>query len=329
MVFSVNIFCIDIIMNMISTIQSMYASRRYKAPTIVNAFTLQYPNLYGRIYQNTIACSSNGQYVAFCASGCIYNSSNYGNTFVLTSVNAGMHTIAMNNTGQYQVAISTGDPMCNIYFSNDSGSTWVIKLVVGANNARWTESVCIDNTGQYIFVGSGGSAGSRNYVSKDFCQTFITMGQVLMRSSCTINNSTKKVLYIDSYNNAINSTLLTDAIPTETNLFPAIFSIAYSITSDSSGFNVAYTSRTQSGIAYSSNAGASFSLVSSPSFILMMYAGAVLWGCSSTTVYKSTNNGTDWLGVFSGASIKSMCVSSSNTFIYIVYTSGAIGTYAI
>lgn len=316
-------------MNRIASIQSSYFSQKYKSPSVSVSYNLQYPNLYGRIYQNTIACSSTGRYVAFCASGCIYNSSNYGNTFTLTTVNAGMHSIAMNSTGVYQVAISTGDPMCNIFFSNDSGSTWVVKLAVGANTARWTESVCIDNTGQYVFIGSGGSAGSRNYVSNDFCQTFIQMGQVLMRSSCTINNSTKKVLYIDSYNNAINSTVLTDAIPTETNLFPAIFTVAYSITSDTSGFNVAYTSRTQPGIGYSNNAGGSFIFLKSPSFILMMYAGTVLWGCSATTVYRSIDNGTSWNGVFSGSSIRSMCVSSTNTYIYIVYTDSTIGIYSI
>ena len=75
----------------------------------------------------------------------------------------------MTPTGQYQLAISTGVPSSNIYVSSDYGASWVNRSIFSTNNAgRWTESLCINTTGQYMFVGGGGGAGAHIQYSKDY-----------------------------------------------------------------------------------------------------------------------------------------------------------------
>ena len=295
-----------------------------QTPTTLSTFTLTYPNTYGEPLGQSIASSSNGVYISVCASGVIFCSSNSGTSFTQNTFPSGIYSIAMTPTGQYQLAISTGVPSSNIYVSSDYGASWVNRSIFSTNNAgRWTESLCINTTGQYMFVGGGGGAGANMQYSKDYGITWTQIGDILNRRSATINNTTNRVLYTNTFSNGLFATTISDTTPTEITFASSLVGNIYKITSDG-GNNIVYNNGNSPIIAYSTNNGISFTTTSSPEILqFLFYTGTILWGCSSTSIYYSSNNGISWTTVIQGLSIRTM-VPFNNTTIYIVYSTGQV-----
>ena len=321
-------------MNTTSITSSNFSVSRRNNPknkTSVSAnIALTYPIPYGRAIQNMIACSSLGNCVAFCSSGNIFNSGDFGKTFKTTTFPTGMWCIAMSSTGLYQVAGSTGDPTCSIYVSTNSGATWVTGIAIGANTGRFIECVAIDNTGQYMFAGGGGSAGLRNYVSIDFGATFKQVNPLIYRQGCCFNNVNKKALYLDYYNNKLCHVATTATPLAETIMIATAITLPFSVTNDSTGNFVAYNSRNTANIAFSSDAGVTFVVRTSPWFIHIMYTGSTLWGNTNTAIYKSTDHGLNWTIVLSPLpTIKSFVVNLDMTRIFFVHSNGDIKVYTI
>lgn len=319
-------------MNTTSTLKANFSTqRRLKRASVLTILankTLVYPDPFGRIVQNTIACSTSGSHFLFCASGSIYNSSDFGSTIALTTLPSGIFAVAISSSGQYQAAVSTGSPTCIINMSNNFGVTWVAAFTVGPNSGRYTECVCIDSTGQYVFAGGGGSAGLRNYLSTDFGVTFKQVNPLLYRNSCAFNDITKKVVYFDYYNGRTCNVLMTANPLAETIMIPNVIAGAWSITIDSTGDKIAFASRSTSNIAYSLDAGLTYTTKPSPWFFHIMYTGSVLWGNLAASIQKSVDNGTTWTIVIGGLpTTKSFCVSKSMTYIFIVFVDGNIGCY--
>ena len=323
------------LMNTTSTLSSNFSSRRMTVKpsvlTILTTRTLIYPNPNGRVLQNTIACSALGDCIAFCASGNIYNSTNYGSTFTLTTLTTGVNCIVMNGDGQYQVAISTGDPLAVLYLSANSGVTWVLKIspATAPTPTRLFESASIDSSGRYIIALGGGSAMLRNYYSTNFGATFAMAGALGSRNTCAVSNEQlKTAYYVEYWGNTLKKVDLTNPAFTEIALGPSAVTLPFSLTT--TGSKVAYLSRNTvtPAIAFSSNEGATFVTKTSPVFLYIMYTGNVLWGCSTTAIQRSDNDGNTWTIVVSALpTIKSFCVSATMSHIYFVFVNGNIGSY--
>ena len=126
----------------------------------------------GPVQSISSSLSSSGQYQSVVvnntlSSGGIYISSNYGiNWSQILSVTPTLYwqSIAISETGQYQIAGATGD---YIYLSNDYGVNWSI---TSAPMAQWY-SVAISSTGQYQSACSNGSGGI--YYSNNYGLTWI------------------------------------------------------------------------------------------------------------------------------------------------------------
>ena len=318
-------------MNAISTTKTNVSVKK----TIISSFTTlttittEYPNIYSEVVGQTIACSSDGVYISLCASGVILSSTNSGASFTTTSLTA-IYSVAMNATGQYQMAVSVGNPACNIYISVDYGVTWTNNKAnyTVANNGRWLVGICVDATGQYMYAGGGGTAGQHLLYSKNYGTTWVQITGIFNRVSATMNNTTMRVLAVDYFNNKIETTILLDTTPTEVVYQTSLIAGTYRITSDG-GNNVVCNSSSVTTLAVSTDGGATFtSTTSSPVLLTFIYySGSILWGCSASTIYKSSNNGSTWTTVVSGLSIKSMIPVLNNTKIYITYTTGEVIAY--
>ena len=326
-------------MNTTSITSSNFSvSRRNNPPNKTNVsanIALVYPKPLGRAVQNMIACSTSGDCVAFCSSGCIFNSTDFGKTFKTTILPVGLDSIAMSSTGLYQVSASTGDPVCNVYISSNFGDTWANKYTAGSNIGRYIECVAIDNTGQYVFVGGGGSAGYRNYVSIDFGATFKQSNPLSFRQACCFNNNNKRALYLDYSGPPQTRLCYTPANGTLGEVIlsycPTVVTMPFSVTNDPTGNFVAYNSRNTEYIAFSSDAGATFVARLSPRFLHIMYTNsAVLWGNTDTAIHKSTDHGVTWTVVLSALpKVMSFVVNPTMTRIFFVHSNGDIKVHSL
>ena len=275
----------------------------------------------------SIATSSNGVYIAICANNAIHNSSNSGASFVLTTIVKGFHTVEMNSTGQYQVALSTGIPASNIYVSTDYGVSWIDRKLLTTNNAgRWGESIAITTTGQYMFMGGGGGAGLQAQFSIDFGATWTQKGSISNRRGSTVNNTTTRALCTETFGNNINQLTL-NAPPNNESVLVGALNFASRITSDG-GNNIVYNNNgTQ--VAVSTDDAVSFTLKTSPQTTFIFMRGARLWGHDASTVVYSDNLGTTWTTLLTGLSIRTMTPVVGNAKIYLVYTTGEVLKYVL
>ena len=157
------------------------------------------------------AMSASGQYqVVTYRNGGIYYSSNYGQTWTLSSTSITFYGIAMSASGQYAVACADLTPF-NIYISSNYGQTWITtsralsgasgRIAISASGqyitalcevssqihrstnygSSWTlvgstyiwKSVAISASGQYQLAGSN-NAGATCYYSSDYGANWAT-----------------------------------------------------------------------------------------------------------------------------------------------------------
>lgn len=290
-------------------------------PTVSPPYNLQY---FAPAFQNTIACSVRGQYVSFCCSGNIYSSSDYGATFTTNILNYIFTSIDISTSGQYQVCTSCGyENGCVIYMSSDYGASWTLRRNIGPNWGRFIEQCVISSNGQYVWGSGGGNAGQQSFFSSNFGVTFQDFGGISTRPTCCISNN--RILYFNVYDRSIYSVSLTTP-PVEAYHRQSEF-LAYTqnLICNSTGTIILYTYRDGKAFYISIDSGATYTFVNTPSLYYLHINSDVIYGASSTAIYKSTNYGVTWTVIFTvpvGKTIRSMC--GNITYKYMVYSSGEI-----
>ena len=246
-----------------------------------------------------ISTNITGQFVSMCCKYAIFTSQDSGTTFSKTTFTTEIFAIKMSNSGQYQCAISTGIPSCNIYMSNDYGVTWINKqqnLTIN-NSGRWVQSICMDNSGQYIYCSGGGWAGIQSYYSTDYGNNWTMIDYLTINTSCAMNSSVTPVLVLKSYQWSGDNT--TDGISycpfgsngTKIHSKSGILRIV----SDNTN-NFVYC--TYNSLFMSNDNGTTWSQINNPningSIIHIAYNGLILCCCDNNNLYITKNNGTTW-----------------------------------
>lgn len=120
-----------------------------------------------------VSMSSSGRYqTAITDNGNIYNSSDFGNTWILNlNIPSGKYliSIAVSSSGQYQTIVSNSD---SLYRSDDFGVTWDI-IASTDSRLNWY-SVAMSASGQYqtaVIYGLDDNTG-KIYTSSDYGFTF-------------------------------------------------------------------------------------------------------------------------------------------------------------
>lgn len=96
-----------------------------------------------------------GQYIIVCASyignSNMYTSTNYGNTFSLSTAIVSCTSVSSSSTGKYLFAGTANGANANsqIYISNNYGSSWTV-IISPSNNQVW--SISTSSTGQVKFI---------------------------------------------------------------------------------------------------------------------------------------------------------------------------------
>lgn len=117
------------------------------------------------ICRGGICMSSSGQYQTVGTSLTVYVSSNYGQTWSITSISDLIYSVCMSSSGQYQIASSSG--INGIYYSYNYGQTWA--KASAPINLTWHGSA-MSSSGQYqsAVVNTG-----TIYYSNDYGQNWI------------------------------------------------------------------------------------------------------------------------------------------------------------
>lgn len=291
-------------------------------PTVSPPYNLEY---FPPSFQTTIASNVKGNYVSFCASGGIYSSSDYGATFTPNMLNYIFTSIAISTSGQYQCASSVGyGTGSGIFMSDTYGATWTLRRFIGPNNGRYIEQIVISQNAQYIYCAGGSYAGLQSFYSKDFGATFLDTGGIATRPTVCIAND--KVLFYCVYDKNIYSSTLSVTPPTETYVRQSQY-LAYTqnIVCNSTASIIIITYRDGNAFYISIDSGLTYTMVYTPSLYHLHINSGVIYGSSSTAVYKSTDYGVTWTVLFTvpaGKTIRSMC--GNITYKYMVYTSGEI-----
>ena len=272
------------------------------------------------LYRNVISVSSTGKYIAFVANNSIYNSIDYGKTFILTTTGDAMAAIAINLSGQYQIAISINTPTqinSNIYVSTNYGVTWILRKLAAANNiGRYVEGCSIDSTGQYMMANGGGSAGLQQNISIDFGTTFIIKVAIDLTIVSTILNN-KQVFYNPSA--TLASFLMTDS--TFTNITVTQPFAVSAITSYDN--KLVLLNLNGLSYAYSIDNGITFVTVTTPvtgiKYIKCNSSG--IWLSSDTTIFLTTDNGITYRSFVQPSTIRSFA-PAQNDSLFVLFENG-------
>jgi hypothetical protein len=288
---------------------------------IIENYTLLYSTTF--LQGLNIACSSTGQYVSVCSSGCIYVSSDYGNSFLLLNFpNYNNVAICMSSTGQYQCVVSHSSTSV-AQVSNNYGLFWTPVTLTATNTSSYFLTCSISPSGRYIFL--AGVSVLLPIVSSDFGVTFTSNGATnsTFYTSCVDNNGEARscnsvgevcrTLCIGSPNNVVQmftlsgtSNLQGMAWGDSSNSFVHVS--ANGFTNNANGFTAAFITR-----------------VTPEVFSGVVHCGSVIYACSVKSVYKTTNLGVTWTLFYSGTP-RSIAASVDGSIIYILNTNGEVVT---
>lgn len=274
--------------------------------------------------QSTIACSSTGQYVSYCVSGCIYTSSNYGHLFSPILIPYSFSSICMSSSGQYQYVSASPLPEGGVWSSTDFGVTFIRRLNIGANTSRYIEKIICNSTGQNSLALGAGNAGQQNFYSNNYGSIFTSCNDALIRVAGCFNGN--KVLLYEYYTNTVR-TLDFNVIPpveTTTTQTPYGTSLGQIINEND---NILLLPLNHTSVQTSNNFGLSWvnNVQGTPTFKHAFVINSIFYACSTNIVYKSINQGITWTIVYTltgGNTIKSF--TGIATKIFMVYNSGSI-----
>lgn len=285
----------------------------------------------------SVTCSSNGTYIAFCAFGAIFNSSNGGSSFTFTSLPSNnMYAITMSDSGQYQLAVSVLGTQAFIYISSNYGSSWTQKLSQTHSSTIYWDCVCMSSNGQYMYA--GGTGGLTSLFSTNFGISWTGIGLTTYnRISSTMINS-GKIFAIDSINNYVLSNNL-NTLPTVPEAFIAgVVNGMNRITSD--GGNIIIYVTVDNRFAYSTNGGISFlvgtAIVDTSPIIALSLSSnlAKLFAVTASgNLYFSKNLGVSWTKYIIAGSINGsvigMTSSKDGNIMYILTTTASLYSYSV
>jgi len=293
-------------------------------------------------YSNSqvIACSKNGKYITIVSVNKIFVSSNFGSSFTSTDTSYNMVAVAMNSSGQYQIACSDNMPGCYTFYSTNYGVNWnsfVTSLSPG-NMGRYNNSCSVSSTGQYMISYAGGTSGNNTtYYSSNYGDSF---SRVLNYN--VSNFSRCSVLINDA---SLNSYTCGDI----TNIGFNFFSY-YTFSNGTQQPNISLTFTPQTICAngtsifttdvnygyYSSSYTTSFTnqgAIPEKPILFTSYINNNLYACSYTTLYISTDNGLSWSTysniTSSGDPIYAMTASSTNDHSYIYFITNGGNIYSV
>ena len=267
----------------------------------------------------SISCSASGQYVTAVtasASGTpgTYVSTNYGVTFTLVNNTplsaANMTAVALNASGQYQVAVSNAS---GIYYSTDFGVTWTITSSTALSGSNTWTAVALSQSAQYVTAISGQGAFSTVTPYPVFTTTGLTAsGTVTSDSVVAVNSLTTPVIAFPDGTAAISVTAPLDYL-TFGQTFTAVSISApygngwYGCAMSASGQYQTLTTTGSGFIWYSNNFGQTWTAcvgLSSRNYgqVRMSASGQYQLtgvGSPSSNLYVSGNYGVTWTAVSS------------------------------
>jgi hypothetical protein len=274
------------------------------------------------------AMSATGQYqVATLSSGGIYYSSNYGQTWILSS-GVVFYGIGLSASGQYGAACASGSPF-NIYISSNYGQTWTSTgQALAGSNGR----VAISASGQYITAvpqATGFIYRSSNYGSSwTTAGSSLTWYSVAMSASgqyqvASTNQASQSCYYSFDYGQTWTATT---GAPSGQQL--------WTLTMSASG-QYACLATISSGMYYSSTYGQTWVAASGATTVMTVVAmsasGQYAICASANTnpnyIYYSTNYGQTWTASsYSSASGQNWygCAISSNGQYLLTVNASAI-----
>ena len=294
--------------------------------------TLDYPvpsngTLFGTSNSGAnMMCSADGRYVSLCASGCVYVSNNFGNTFTLNTFDSVIYAIAVSSSGKYQCCVSTGVPKACINVSNNFGVTWTETLVTGSAYDKWLTSVSISPSGKYIYCSGGGGSIMTNWSSNNFGVTFSAGGSSQIKTTSSVND-TGKVVSITS----VGRYWITDLAVSITELTRGVLSTTtgqYFVSMKQ--FGPGYVSVGPAGFVYNPlPAGSVTTLTTRTTPEIFQQAqiifGDKIWARSSNTIYNSTNFGVSWTKIYySPVPIRTMYITFNSKTMYILLINGDV-----
>lgn len=301
-------------------------------PRKIGNKTLNYPvpsngTLFGTSNPGAnMMCSRDGIYVSLCASGCVFVSNNYGNTFTLKSFDSVLHAISVSATGKYQCCVSTGVPKACIIVSSDFGVTWTETLVTGSAYDKWLSSVSISPSGKYIYCSGGGGSVMTNWSSTNFGLTFTSGGNSLIKTSASVNDA-GKVISITSGGRYVITDLSSGVSElARGTLSSTVGEYFVSMNQESPG----YVSVGPAGLVHNPlPAGSVLSLTTRTTPEVFQQAqiiiGEKIWARSINAIYTSTDLGVSWVKIyFSPIPIRTMHIAPDSRFLYILLNDGDV-----
>jgi hypothetical protein len=300
--------------------------------TTIGNRTLEYPvpsngTLFGTSNPGAnMMCSADGRYVSLCASGCVYVSNNFGNTFTLNTFDSVIYAIAVSSSGKYQCCVSTGVPKACINVSNNFGVTWTETLVTGSAYNKWLTSVTISQSGKYIYCSGGGGSIMTNWSSNNFGVTFSAGGSSQIKTSSSVNDA-GKVISITSGGRYFSA-----------DLSVAITELTRGVLSTTTGqyfvslkqVGPGYVSVGPAGFVYNPlPAGSVISLTTRTTPEIFKQAqiivGDKIWARSSNTIYTSSNLGVSWTKIYyTPVAIQTMYITFNSKTMYILLINGDV-----
>ncbi len=323
-------------MNTFNSISSAILNSKKTRAVVASSnptLTPSFPYAYTTSRQTTIACSVKGQYVSYCCNDSIYTSQNYGVIFNFKSIsNTPFTSIAINTSGQYQMASSTGTSSAEscIYGSSDYGVTWTKRMSGTLNNTtRYFEKSIISSSGLYWFCCSTGNAGFSNAFSNDYGATFSFKHDSLCRTTGCLSGT--NVLLFESYNIQMRRIDLLNPNTEVTTTSSPYGGGTYHLSSDNVG-NVVMIHSNHPSMQVSTDFGITWinrqGLPMSPKFAYI--SGGKIWATSSNVFYRSDDLGITFTLIYTlpaGETIKSFC--GNITYINFVCVSGKVGVLTL
>jgi hypothetical protein len=277
------------------------------------------------------ACSATGQYQTVAsgynlASGVIWYSSNYGQTWAQASITASLFNyMAMSGTGQYQL-IGVNSSNGALYLSTNYGATWTATGTTAGATLPWT-SAAVSYTGQYLYatVYTGSIYSSSNFGASFSATSASSLG---WNSICCSSSGqyVTSVVYNGSiyYSNNYGVTWTSSGVASTT----------WNCCTMSQSGQYQYATTGNNGIWTSTNYGLTWVKTSAPSLtwisITCSGTGQYLMSTvasSSGFIYYSTNYGATWsITQATVANWSGVSMSQSGQYVVACSNIGAVFT---
>ena len=290
---------------------------------ILSNNTLEYEPSY--LPGVNVACSSNGQYVIFCAFEKVFVSSNSGLTFTQQNFTGyNIVAVCVSSTGQYMSYVTSGIPDVDTRISTsiNFGVSFVNNVIINISNSTDYYTNCsMSPNGQQIFtsgikmesftsIDAGATATSNLTISSNRASAMKSGGSTMVcGSNGLVSNVDCSVL--SASNNLVPYFTIAGTLG-QVGIAWAPDGLSF-VHVGSAGF-----SRSTSLVA----AGATYTVVPTPeSCFGVVHCGNIVYVRSAANVYTTTDLGATWVLFYSGTP-RSIAASVDGSIIYILNQNG-------